>query len=631
MTADDEATHDRSGDTVGGRYRLGALLGSGGMADVFAATDEAGNRVALKLLHSEMSRRRDLKERFLREAYVANRIGHPGIVKILGHGDGKDVFLVIELLEGEPLSARIKQAGAVTVRELMQITDQILDALSAAHAASVVHRDIKPDNIFITRDGVAKILDFGIARVLDDVPSEVKTRTGLALGTIPYMAPEQALGRREQLDGRTDLFALGALLFRALAGRRIHEEPSEAELLVAMATKPAPKLLDLAPAVPAPVAAIIDRALAFKRDDRYPDAATMQRDVRALLAGNEPPHAMALLAGSVVQAGVGSAFLGPAPSPSARAAQDAATVVTAAAKASVPLSGGPQDLGPPSFGAPPAEPSPGPQSFGDRTLESVGVDQARPAGPSAAAASFTAQANFEAAGPMSASPTSLSYPTGGVTPTAPVVSGTRAKRSGTVVGLLALGGGGVVLLGVTLTALLFWQPWETESAAGGPGDGTSIAIASAVPNAPGAPAVTALPGSTGAADPAAESEAKPEGASTLAGPTAPQPPQPSTAEQPGTAQPAAAATVKALTSPGATSRTTPGATAPPAPSPTGAPSPAAATPASPPPTGAPSPAAPPATAAPTATQAAPGASSGSDKDKDKGKGKDKDKGQKKAK
>jgi len=261
------------------------------MASVYEAQDAGGERVAVKILHPEMARRRDLKERFLREAYVANRIEHPGIVKILDHGDGTDVFLVLELLEGEPLSAWAQRASELTVRQLLEVAQQILGALAKAHASGVVHRDIKPDNVFVLHSGVVKILDFGIARVLDDVPSDFKTRTGMALGTIPYMAPEQALGRRGKVDGRTDLFATGALLFRLLTGRRVHEEPSEAEMLVAMATKSAPPLATVAPNVPPAVCSIVDRALAFSQADRYPDAATMQLDVREVLSGRPPPFA----------------------------------------------------------------------------------------------------------------------------------------------------------------------------------------------------------------------------------------------------------------------------------------------------------------------------------------------------
>ncbi len=293
MQPDDDLAKQRVGQTIGGKWKLEHWLGEGGMAAVYAATSPDGERAAIKLLHPEMARRKDVRERFLQEAYVANRVGHPGAVRVLSHGsDTDDTFLVMELLEGEPLSARAQRLSDFTVRELLGYADEILDTLAAAHDKSVIHRDIKPDNIFITNDRHAKILDFGIARVLDDVPRAFKTRTGLALGTVPYMAPEQALGRRGEVDGRSDIFALGALLFRILSGRRIHDEKSEAELLVAMATRPASPLGTVAPNVPAPVCSIVDLALAFSRDARYPDARTMQGDIRAVLAGHRPPYAL---------------------------------------------------------------------------------------------------------------------------------------------------------------------------------------------------------------------------------------------------------------------------------------------------------------------------------------------------
>ncbi|MBI3203466.1 MAG: protein kinase [Myxococcales bacterium] len=347
MAPDPEIADDRSGQTVGGRWQLIRFLGSGGMASVYEATDASGQRVAIKLLHPEMARKRELKERFLREAYVANRIGHPGIVRVLDHADGSDVFLVLELLEGEPMGARMQRTDQFTVRDLLGHADQILSALGAAHAAGVVHRDIKPDNVFVLTTGQIKILDFGIARVIDDVPSEFKTRTGLALGTIPYMAPEQALGRRGKVDGRTDLFALGALMFRALAGRRIHEAPSEAELLVAMATMAAPRLAEVAPAAPPAVCAIVDRALAFSQEARYPDAATMQLDVRAVLSGALPSFAMAATA----RADEATRVEGPA------SLREAPTVVSPAPPviAEPPRSQAPYSLaGPPSAAATPA-------------------------------------------------------------------------------------------------------------------------------------------------------------------------------------------------------------------------------------------------------------------------------------
>jgi serine/threonine-protein kinase len=160
-----------------------------------------------------------------------------------------------------------------------------------AHDRGIVHRDLKPDNLFVTRDGQMKILDFGVARLLHDAPGGHKTATGVALGTLPYMAPEQALGRREEIDGRVDLFSLGATAFRILAGRKVHEADSDAELLIAMASKPAPPLASVLSSASADVCAVVDLALAFSREARYPDARTMQEDVRAVRRGEPPPFA----------------------------------------------------------------------------------------------------------------------------------------------------------------------------------------------------------------------------------------------------------------------------------------------------------------------------------------------------
>jgi eukaryotic-like serine/threonine-protein kinase len=297
VNAPDEVVAGRVGRTYGGKWTLERLIGTGGMAAVYAARDPSGATAAVKILHPEMSLRQDVRERFLREGYVANKVDHPGAVRVLEHGSSDDgtVFLAMELLVGEPLSAHVHRHGGLPVPQLLDFLDQILDVLARAHGHGIVHRDLKPDNLFVTSDGRIKILDFGLARLLDNAPGDFRTKTGLALGTLPYMAPEQALGRRAEIDGRTDLFAVGASAFRIVAGRKVHEAPSEAELLMAMASKPAPSLSSVAPTVPADVCAIIDLSLAFSRDARYPDALTMQRDVRAVREGRPPPHVQHVL------------------------------------------------------------------------------------------------------------------------------------------------------------------------------------------------------------------------------------------------------------------------------------------------------------------------------------------------
>ncbi len=296
MDSDAEVARARLGRTVGGRWLLEHVLGTGGMGAVYAARSPDGLVAAIKILHPEMGARREVRERFLREGSAASKIGHAGVVQMLGQGDGEEAFLAMELLVGETLRDRVRRHGRLPLDEVLEFAAEVLDVLVAAHERGVVHRDLKPDNLFITLDNHVKVLDFGLARLLDGVADGQHTRTGVALGTLAYMAPEQALGRRTEIDGRVDLFALGATMFRVLSGRRVHEAESEAELLMAMASRPAPPLRAVLPEVPANVAAVVDLALAFSRDARYPDARTMRSDLAAVRQGGAPPYATARLA-----------------------------------------------------------------------------------------------------------------------------------------------------------------------------------------------------------------------------------------------------------------------------------------------------------------------------------------------
>ncbi len=285
----------QSGRVLGGKWTLEQLLGEGGMGAVYAARSADGERVAIKVLHREMSGRTEIRERFLREGQAAQRVAHPGAVQFLEHAfDGDVAFLVMELLEGQSLG-EIVSAGKLEPRKLFEYLDQVLEVLIAAHKQGIVHRDLKPDNLFVTRDGRLKVLDFGVAKFLDGLPADQRTRTGIAMGTLSYMAPEQALGRSDSIDGRTDLYALGAMCFRILSGRRVHEGESDAEVLVSTVTMPAPALASVAPDIPREMCAIIDMALSFDREKRYADASAMQEDVRAVLAGKSPDVAKARL------------------------------------------------------------------------------------------------------------------------------------------------------------------------------------------------------------------------------------------------------------------------------------------------------------------------------------------------
>jgi serine/threonine-protein kinase len=275
----------RVGQVVRGRWRLDTLLGVGGMAAVYAATHRNGKRVALKILHSEVSTNAEIRRRFVDEGYAANRVGHPGAVSVIDDDIAEDgcAFLVMDLLEGETLEARMQRRGRMWPGELLPIVDGLLDVLAAAHDHGIVHRDIKPDNIFITSERSVKLLDFGIARLAE--PGRPRTTlAGTPMGTPPFMAPEQARGHWESLDGRTDLWAVGATMFFQLTGRQVHEgETSNEELLLAM-TRPAPSIGSIAPNLPKAIVDLVDRALAFAQEDRWPTARDMQAACRTVLA-----------------------------------------------------------------------------------------------------------------------------------------------------------------------------------------------------------------------------------------------------------------------------------------------------------------------------------------------------------
>jgi serine/threonine-protein kinase len=282
-----DAAKRRVGRTLCEKWRLERLLGVGGMAAVYAATHRNNLKtVAIKMLHPELSAHPDVKRRFLREGYIANRVGHPGAVSVLDDGTDDDdgaVFFVMELCEGETLQARNEAfGGRIPPAELLELTDKLLDVLVAAHDQGIVHRDLKPDNVFITNDGQVKVLDFGIARLLD--ATEGTTQAGVLMGTPAYMPPEQVKGLTDRIDGRTDLWAVGAILFSLLTGRRVHEATAPGELIVKAMTDAAPKLATVLPSVHPAIAAVVDRALAFEQDGRFPDARAMQRAVRDALA-----------------------------------------------------------------------------------------------------------------------------------------------------------------------------------------------------------------------------------------------------------------------------------------------------------------------------------------------------------
>ena len=294
MDPEQEASR-RVGTTLCNKWTLEKLLGTGGMAAVYVAVHKIGRREAIKILHPDIARAPELRARFEQEAHAVNRFRHPGAVEIRDIDVAEDgsPFLVMELLEGDPLSDLARRPGGVPLPDLLRLVDEMLDVLAAAHAQGIIHRDIKPDNLFVLRDGRLKVLDFGIARVRAGASPKLLTRRGAALGTAPYMPPEQIKGH--EIDARADLFAVGATMFRLIAKRRIHHAENETETRVTMASEPAPRLASVSAEAPPDVCVVVDRALMFDREQRYPDAITMQRDVRALREGMPPPYAHARL------------------------------------------------------------------------------------------------------------------------------------------------------------------------------------------------------------------------------------------------------------------------------------------------------------------------------------------------
>jgi serine/threonine protein kinase len=267
------------------KWRIDARIARGGVGTVWAATHKNnGIHVAIKILHPEFARDADTRSRFLQEGYAANQVGHPGVVRILDDDVSEEgqAFIVMELLEGELLEKRrIRKGGRLPLPEVYEIADQLLDVLAAAHEKGIVHRDIKPDNLFLTKEGKLKVLDFGFAQMKRGFRQE-QTATGYLLGTPGFMSPEQAVGNRAKVDAQTDIWAVGATLFTLISGEPVHEGESAAEMLVAAANYQARPLGQVMPGVPPRLGQIVDKALAFEKNDRWSNARAMQAALRGV-------------------------------------------------------------------------------------------------------------------------------------------------------------------------------------------------------------------------------------------------------------------------------------------------------------------------------------------------------------
>jgi hypothetical protein len=281
---DEQGPTARVGAVIKGKWTVDGLLGVGGMAAVYAASHRNGQRAALKILHADFAREKTICERFLREAYVSNKVNHSATVQVLDDDmtEQGEPFLIMELLEGETVRDAWKKCGrTMPIGRVLQICERVVDCLASCHAINVIHRDLKPANIFITNEGEIKVLDFGVAQ-MRDATSE-RTATGTALGTPAYMSPEQAMGLVDQLDGRADLFSVGAMMHALITGHRINNGRTEQEALVMAATKPVPSVARLAPHLPIELIKVIDKALAWDRRNRFQDAREMQRGLMELM------------------------------------------------------------------------------------------------------------------------------------------------------------------------------------------------------------------------------------------------------------------------------------------------------------------------------------------------------------
>lgn len=274
----------RVGMTLSGKWKLEKLLGVGGMAAVYAGRHRNGARAAIKYFSLSVGAGQELSKRFMREGYLANKIEHPSVVRVLDdHIDieKEHAYIVMELLEGESLQDHVERAGLLSPKRTAEFAIELCQCLAVAHEKGVVHRDIKPDNLFLDGSGL-RVLDFGIARALDSSEGAV-TRTGSAVGTPAYMAPEQAMGKKE-ISPRTDIYAVGATMLYLLTGRYLHDVDNAQEMLVNVAWTEPKKVGPRFDRLPEALALIIDRACAFTPEDRFASAEELEAALSAIVA-----------------------------------------------------------------------------------------------------------------------------------------------------------------------------------------------------------------------------------------------------------------------------------------------------------------------------------------------------------
>jgi serine/threonine-protein kinase len=286
----------RLDQVVGGKYRITKRLGGGAFADVYEAVHgQIGQRFAIKIMRRDYSVIPELVQRFITEARAASAAGHPGIVQIfdIGELETGEPYLVMEFLHGEDLAEILKRQRRLRPVHAIGLCMHLLDALEAAHAAGVIHRDLKPENVMLVRgpggEPWAKLVDFGIARMLQEGPNAARlTAQGTLLGTPYYVAPEQARGS-DTVDARADVYATGAMLYEMVTGKVPYPGTSVADILCKVLSEPFPSARAVNPELPVSLEAVINRACARDRDQRYGSAAEFAAALRVVLEELEGP------------------------------------------------------------------------------------------------------------------------------------------------------------------------------------------------------------------------------------------------------------------------------------------------------------------------------------------------------
>src|SRR5215813_10409368 len=277
-----------------GRYEIRSLLGTGGMGEVYLAYDTSLRRqVAIKMLPAEFTQNKARLGRFEREAYAASSLNHPNILTIyeIGEQEGNQ-FIATEYVEGESLRHHLSRSH-MELREVLDITSQVASALAAAHEAGIVHRDIKPENIMLRRDGLIKVLDFGLAKLADEavrhkgIETEAPTKTrvvntepGMVMGTAGYMSPEQARGL--EVDARTDIWSLGVMLYELVSGRLPFEGTTTSDVIATILHRQPPSLFLYKSDVPSELERIVEKTLTKQREERYQSAKDLGLDLKRL-------------------------------------------------------------------------------------------------------------------------------------------------------------------------------------------------------------------------------------------------------------------------------------------------------------------------------------------------------------